>query len=90
MRSFLNLLVTLLEDLLEQCGQYMAHYAILKAIRDGSETEAFEPGRHKIGAYPFGFDTSVGDKYHELSKELGSYGQAYDRTLKILEQRANS
>ena len=41
------------EDLLEQCGQYMAHYAILKAIRDGSETEAFEPGRHKMEAYPF-------------------------------------
>jgi len=78
------------EDLLEQLGQYMAHYAILKAIRDGSEKEAFPPGRHKIGAYPFGFDKNIGEKYHALSKEIGRYGQAYERTLQILAERAIS
>jgi hypothetical protein len=78
------------EDLLEQLGQYMAHYAILKAIRNGTEKDAFEPGRHKIGAYPFGLDKNVGAKYHELSNEIGSYGQAYERTLKLLAEQSSS
>jgi hypothetical protein len=75
------------ENSVDLLGQYMAHHAILTAIRNGPETEAFEPGRHKIGAFPYGLDQVVGDKYHELSNALDKYGQAYDRALQMLAER---
>jgi hypothetical protein len=77
------------ENSVELLGLYMAHHAILTAIRNGSETEAFEPGRHKVGAYPRALDQVIGDKYHELSKALDQYGQAYDRALQLLAEKAN-
>ncbi len=72
------------EDSIELLGEYMAHHAILTAIRNGPETEAFEAGRHKIGAFPYGLDDLIGKRYHELNKAIEQYGQAYDRALELL------
>jgi len=75
------------ENSVELLGLYMAHHAILTAIRNGSESEAFEPGRHKVGAFPYGLDKVIGDKYHELSNAIDQYGQAYDRALQLLAEK---
>jgi hypothetical protein len=75
------------ENSVELLGLYMAHHAILTAIRNGPETEAFEPGRHKVGAFPYGLDDVIGDKYHELSNAIDQYGQAYDRALQLLAEK---
>jgi hypothetical protein len=75
------------ENSVELLGLYMAHHAILTAIRNGPETEAFEPGRHKVGAFPRGLDNVIGDKYHELSNAIAQYGQAYDRALQLLAEK---
>ncbi len=73
-----------IEDSIELLGEYMAHHAILTAIRNGPETEAFGAGRHKIGAFPYGLDDLIGKRYHELNKAIEQYGQAYDRALELL------
>jgi hypothetical protein len=75
------------ENSVELLGLYMAHHAILTAIRNGPETEAFQPGRHKVGAYPRDLDKVIGDKYHELSSAIDQYGQAYDRALQLLAEK---
>jgi len=74
------------DALVDMLGQYMAHYAILSTIRNGSETEPFEPGWHKVGYFPFGLDTKIGEAYHELNESIDEYGKAYTRTLEILEK----
>jgi hypothetical protein len=75
------------EDSVDLLGLYTAHHAILTAIRNGPETEAFQPGRHKVGAFPYGLDKVIGDKYHELSNAIDQYGQAYDRALHLLAEK---
>lgn len=72
------------EDLVDMLGQYMAHYAILSAIRHGSETLPFEPGWHKVGYYPFGLDTRIRDTYREISKSIDEYGRLGMQTLGAL------
>jgi hypothetical protein len=72
------------EALVDMLGQYMAHYAILSTIRQDSRTEAFEPGWHKVGYYPFGLDTQIAQEYHEISKSIDEYRKASTRTLESL------
>lgn len=72
------------EALVDMLGQYMAHYAILSTIRNGKETEAFEPGWHKVGYYPFGLDTKIGEAYHEVSKSIDDFRKGSTRTLETL------
>jgi len=49
------------EGLVDMLGQYMAHFAILTAVRNGSEAEPYEPGWHKVGYFPFGLDKKIDD-----------------------------
>jgi hypothetical protein len=72
------------EALVDMLGQYMAHYAILATIRNGKETEAFEPGWHKVGYFPFGLDTKIGEAYHEVSKSIDDFRKGSTRTLETL------
>ena len=72
------------DALVDMLGQYMAHFAILSTIRNGPETEPFEPGWHKVGYFPFGLDNKIGEAYHELSRSIDEYGKAYTQTLEIL------
>jgi hypothetical protein len=72
------------EALVDMLGQYMAHYAILATIRNGKETEAFEPGWHKVGYFPFGLDTKIGEAYHEVSKSIDDFRKGSTRTLEAL------
>jgi hypothetical protein len=72
------------EDLVEMLGQYMAHFAILSTVRNGPETEPFEPGWHKVGYYPFGLDKKIADAYKEISKSIDEYGRACTQKLEIL------
>jgi len=51
------------EGLVDMLGQYMAHFAILTAVRNGSEAEPYEPGWHKVGYVPFGLDKKIGKTY---------------------------
>jgi hypothetical protein len=72
------------DALVDMLGQYMAHYAILSTIRNGSEIEPFQAGGHKIGYFPFGLDEKIGEVYHELSKSIDDYATVCTRTLGIL------
>jgi hypothetical protein len=72
------------EDIVEMLGKYMAHHAILKTVRNGSETEPFEPGFHKVGYFPYGIDTKIREAYHEVFKSIDQGRQAGTETLKIL------
>ena len=72
------------EDLIEMLGEYMAHHAILSAIRSGPETTAFEPGHNKLGAFPRGLDARIEEKLKALSKEIDDYGKVSGRSLSLL------
>jgi hypothetical protein len=72
------------ENLVEMLGKYMAHYAILKTVRNGPETEPFEPGFHKVGYFPYGIDTKIREAYHEVFKSIDQDRQTGTETLKIL------
>jgi hypothetical protein len=72
------------EDLIEMLGIYMAHHAILSAIRNGPETTAFEPGHNKRGAFPFGLDDRIELRLKALSKEIDDYDKAWGRSLSRL------
>ena len=75
------------ENSVELLGLYMAHHAILTAIRNGSETEAFEPGRHKVGAFPRGLDQVIGEKYHELSNAIDQFSPAFEHALQLFAEK---
>jgi hypothetical protein len=77
------------EDLVETLGKYMAHYAILKSIRNGPETEPFEPGFHKVGYFPYGIDTKVSEAYHSVSKSIDEYRRTSAETLKMVAEGKN-
>jgi hypothetical protein len=72
------------EALVDMLGQYMAHYAILSTMRKDPRTEAFEPGWHKVGYFPFGLDAKVADEYHQISKSIDEYRKASTRLLESL------
>lgn len=74
------------EDLIEDLGKYMAHHAILSAIRNGPETTAFEPGTNKLGAFPFGLDTRIEQRLKALSKDIDDYDRGSDRSLSLLSE----
>jgi hypothetical protein len=72
------------EDLIEMLGEYMAHHAILRAIRSGPETTAFEPGHNKLGAFPRGLDARIEERLKALSKEIDDYDKVSGRSLSLL------
>lgn len=72
------------EALVDMLGQYMAHYAILATIRKDPRTEAFEPGWHKVGYFPFGLDARVAEEYHQISKSIDLYRKASTKILESL------
>jgi hypothetical protein len=72
------------EDLIEMLGIYMAHHAILSAIRNGPETTAFEPEHNKRGAFPFGLDDRIELRLKALSKEIDDYDKVSGRSLSLL------
>lgn len=72
------------EDLIEMLGEYMAHHAILRAIRGGPETTAFEPGHNKLGAFPRGLDARIEARLKALSKEIDDYDKVSGRSLSLL------
>jgi hypothetical protein len=74
------------EDLIEDLGKYMAHHAILSAIRNGPDTKAFEPGTNKLGAFPFGLDTRIEQRLKELSKDIDDYDKGSSRSLSLLSE----
>jgi hypothetical protein len=75
------------EDLIEMLGEYMAHHAILSAIRSGPETTAFEPGHNKLGAFSRGLDARIEGKLKALSKEIDDYHKVSGRSLFILSKQ---
>jgi hypothetical protein len=72
------------EDLIEMLGEYMAHHAILSAIRGGPETTAFEPGHNKLGAFPRGLDARIEERLKALSKEIDDYDKVSGRSLSLV------
>jgi hypothetical protein len=72
------------ESIVDMLGQYTAHHAILSTIRNGTESEPFEPGWHKVGYFPFGLDTKIAEEYHEISRSIDEYRRASTQTLETL------
>jgi hypothetical protein len=72
------------EDLIDLLGRYMAHYAIISTIHKLGETQAYEPGWHKMGYFPRELDEKVATGYRELSQFLGEYSKASKRMLEAL------
>jgi hypothetical protein len=77
------------EPIVDMLGQFTAHHVILSTIRNGAETEPFEPGWHKVGYFPFGLDTKIGEEYHEISKSIDDYRKQSTRTLEDLAKGAD-
>jgi hypothetical protein len=72
------------EGLIPMLGQYMAHYAILSTIYSVRETEAYEPGWHKMGYYPRELNSKIEEGYRELSQFLDDYTRASKAMLEAL------
>jgi hypothetical protein len=76
------------ESILDMLGQYTAHHAILSTIRNGTETEPFEPGWHKVGYFPFGLDKKIAEECHAVSKSVDEFRAGSTRTLETLAKGA--
>jgi hypothetical protein len=72
------------ESLIDLLGQYMAHYATLHTIYKRGETEAYEPGWHKVRYYPRELNAQVESGYRELSAFIDEYVEASKKMLKAM------
>jgi len=73
------------ELIVDMLGQFTAHHTILLTIRNGPETEPFEPGSHsKLAYFPFGLDTKIGQEYHEISNSIDEFRKQSTQTLEKL------
>jgi hypothetical protein len=73
------------ESIADMLGQFTSHHVILTTIRDGPESEPFQPGWHsKLAYFPFGLDTKIRDEYHEISKSIDEFREQSTHTLEKL------
>jgi hypothetical protein len=72
------------EDLLDVLGKYMAHYAILSAIRQDDRSEPYPAGSHKIGYYPRELDAKIAVGYREVAQLIANYAKASKRLVEGL------
>jgi hypothetical protein len=64
------------EDLLELLGMYLAHYAILSAVRQDDRTEPYPPGSHEIGYYPRELNPKIEAGYREIAHLIAQYAES--------------
>jgi len=69
------------EDLVDLLGEYLAHYALLLTVYEGSETEPFAPLQHKFGYFSHELNGKIAKGYRELRKFLYEYTAASKRML---------
>ena len=72
------------DALVEDLGTYMAHHAILTAVRNSSDIEPSRPGSHVVGYFPFGLDDKIAKDYHALNQSIDEYRKASARKLKAI------
>jgi hypothetical protein len=77
-------------DLIDLLGEYLAHVALLSAVDQGSETEAFEPLSQKTGYFSHELIAKIKVGYHELSKFIDSYAAAGKTMLTEFAQEPQS
>jgi hypothetical protein len=68
-------------DLVDLLGQYMAHYAILSAIRQEDRTEPYPPGWHEMGYYPRELDARIAAGYREIAQIIADSAKESSRLL---------
>jgi hypothetical protein len=68
-------------DLVDLLGQYMAHYAILSAIREEDRTEPYPPGWHEMGYYPRELDARIATGYREIAQIIADSAKESSRLL---------
>lgn len=69
------------EDLLDLLGRYLAHYAILSAVRQDDRAEPYPPGSHEIGYYPRELDAKIEAGYREVAHLIAEYAKASKQLL---------
>jgi hypothetical protein len=69
------------EDLLDLLGRYLAHYAILSAVRQDERTEPYPPGSHEIGYYPHELNAKIAAGYREVAHLIAEYAKASKQLL---------
>ena len=72
------------EDLLDVLGKYLAHYAILSAVRQDDRTEPYPPGSHEIGYYPRELNLKIEAGYREVATFIADYTRESRRLLEHL------
>lgn len=73
------------EAIVDMLGQFTAHYTILSTIRNGTETEPFEPGWHsKLAYFPFGLDARIRQEYREIIRSIDEFRNQPMQTLEKL------
>jgi hypothetical protein len=68
-------------DLIDLLGEYLAHFAMLCAIRANPTTKPSEPLAKKLGYFPRSLNAKVADGYRELSRFLDEYVNASKKML---------
>lgn len=77
-------------DLIDLLGQYMAHYAILSAIREEKKDEPYPPGSHEMGYYPRELDTKIAAEYRQIAQVIADSAKESRRlTAVIADQRSS-
>ena len=69
------------EDLLDLLGRYLAHYAILSAVRQEDRIEPYPAGSHEMGYYPRELDAKIEAGYREVALLIAEYGKASKQLL---------
>ena len=69
------------EDLLDLLGRYLAHYAILSAVRQDDRVEPYPAGSHEMGYYPRELDAKIEGGYREVAHLIAEYGKASKQLL---------
>jgi hypothetical protein len=64
------------EDLVEVLGKYLAHYAILSAVRNDKRIEPYPPGSHEMGYYPRELNSKIEAGYREVMEFIAEYANA--------------
>jgi hypothetical protein len=69
------------EEIIELLGEYMAHYATITTIYKLGETQAYEPGWHKVRYYPRDLNAKIEKGYRELNQFINKFAATGERML---------
>jgi hypothetical protein len=77
-------------DLIDLLGQYMAHYAILSAIREEERDEPYPPGSHEMGYYPRELDTRIAAEYRKIAQVIADSAKESGRLTELIADQSGS